>query len=104
MSGNIDLPNIGKNGALRKLNIENNANQNKSASKTKVVHDKPSENDSIEFQPGMSLATSDFDPIKDMSMANEQVESSKSLILQQTNTALQAQANVTPQFVFSLLS
>ncbi|HHR84974.1 MAG TPA: flagellin protein, partial [Candidatus Acetothermia bacterium] len=35
-------------------------------------------------------------------MAEEQVEASKLLILQQTATAMLAQANMSPQFVLSL--
>lgn len=105
MSGNIDLPKIpGKNGALRTLNAESDNNQNQSISQTRPAGVKQKDNDTIELQPGLNSGTPDFDPIKDMDMAKEQIESIKLSIFQQTTTALQAQANVAPQFLFSLLS
>lgn len=44
------------------------------------------------------------DRIKNANMAAEQVKASKLLILQQTSTALRAQANVTPRFLLSLFN
>jgi len=105
VSGKIDLPKIpGNNGSLRKLNAESDINQNQSISQTRPAGVKQKDNDTIELQPGLNSGTPDFDPIKDMDMAKEQIESSKLSILQQTPAALQAQANVVPQFLFSLLS
>lgn len=43
-----------------------------------------------------------FNRIMNANMAEEQVEASKLLILQQTSTAMLAQANVAPQFLLSL--
>jgi len=43
-----------------------------------------------------------FNRIMNADMASEQVEASKLLILQQTSTAMLAQANVAPQFILSL--
>ena len=43
-----------------------------------------------------------YNRIMNANMAEEQVESSKYLILQQTATAMLAQANVAPQFLLSL--
>ena len=42
--------------------------------------------------------------IKNAKKAKEQVEDSKTMILQQTSIALRAQANMTPQFLLSLFS
>jgi flagellin len=42
--------------------------------------------------------------IRNADMATERVEASTYLILQQTSTALQAQANMTPQFLLSLFT
>jgi flagellin len=42
--------------------------------------------------------------IRNADMATERVEASTNLILQQTSTALQAQANMTPQFLLSLFT
>jgi flagellin len=43
-----------------------------------------------------------YNRIMNANMAEEQVEASKFLILQQTATAMLAQANVAPQFLLSL--
>ena len=47
---------------------------------------------------------SEFNRIKNAEMAEKQTKASRSLILQQTTTAMLAQANMTPQFLLSLFN
>ena len=49
-----------------------------------------------------ATAESSYNRIMNANMAEEQVEASKLLILQQTSTAMLAQANIAPQFLRSL--